>query len=337
MLQNLTCIETECKILAERSFLKTLGGGCSAPVAVVTDLKRNKNDNRSNYELNLTGSVWSLDGANEVLSQKHCNILLEDANSNDMPPAKRIKLTKSPDVVDNATKIVDDSATPSCSTLPPVKYNVDSLLNIHGELFAKCPYTSEIFSANVVDPSSALPVGQDVMGECPYFDVTQKTLAPELIKKNISVETSKQETSVDKAHGATCPFLKEKMENTATSTTVICKEKQSSKVDADQLAQSAEVKKGTKLSICPFIKDQPSNDNKSKRKIDDDQPIQCVEDNHLEKEEIPLYCGLYRHKCYQLELFEKCEELGQQLAKQLIANGALEVMESAQFQIRKNL
>ncbi|KAM3968727.1 porphobilinogen deaminase-like protein l(3)02640 [Aphomia sociella] len=54
--------ETYCRILAERSFLKTLGGGCSAPVGVSTRLKPFE----AQYKLTITGAVWSLDGTTKI-------------------------------------------------------------------------------------------------------------------------------------------------------------------------------------------------------------------------------------------------------------------------------
>ncbi|CAH0697779.1 unnamed protein product [Spodoptera exigua] len=54
--------ETYCRILAERSFLKTLGGGCSAPVGVSTTLKPVD----SQFRLSLTGAVWSMDGKTKL-------------------------------------------------------------------------------------------------------------------------------------------------------------------------------------------------------------------------------------------------------------------------------
>ncbi|XP_026743503.1 uncharacterized protein LOC113505143 [Trichoplusia ni] len=54
--------ETYCRILAERSFLKTLGGGCSAPVGVSTTIKPVD----SQFKLSITGAVWSLDGATKL-------------------------------------------------------------------------------------------------------------------------------------------------------------------------------------------------------------------------------------------------------------------------------
>nr|XP_021183388.2 porphobilinogen deaminase [Helicoverpa armigera] len=54
--------ETYCRILAERSFLKTLGGGCSAPVGVSTTLKPVD----TQFKLSITGAVWSMDGKTKL-------------------------------------------------------------------------------------------------------------------------------------------------------------------------------------------------------------------------------------------------------------------------------
>ncbi|XP_064540142.1 uncharacterized protein l(3)02640 [Drosophila montana] len=82
MLQKLMCLNTTCRILAERSFLKTLGGGCSAPVAVWSNLKGepssiNANNRQQQQQpeevgLSLTGAVWSLDGAIEIREHLDC-------------------------------------------------------------------------------------------------------------------------------------------------------------------------------------------------------------------------------------------------------------------------
>lgn len=39
LLEPLYDLQTALRVIAERSFLKTLGGGCSSPVAVISDLK----------------------------------------------------------------------------------------------------------------------------------------------------------------------------------------------------------------------------------------------------------------------------------------------------------
>ncbi|KAJ8706082.1 hypothetical protein PYW07_010859 [Mythimna separata] len=62
MLAPFNHAETYCRILAERSFLKTLGGGCSAPVGVSTTLKPID----SQFKLSLTGAVWSMDGKTKL-------------------------------------------------------------------------------------------------------------------------------------------------------------------------------------------------------------------------------------------------------------------------------
>ncbi|KAH8371046.1 hypothetical protein KR093_006010 [Drosophila rubida] len=79
MLQKLMCLNTTCRILAERSFLKTLGGGCSAPVAVWSHLKGEPNSisngskqTQQEVGLSLTGAVWSLDGAIEIREHLDC-------------------------------------------------------------------------------------------------------------------------------------------------------------------------------------------------------------------------------------------------------------------------
>lgn len=54
LLEPLYDMETTIRCVCERSFLKTLGGGCSAPVAVFSSLEEK--------ELKITGAVWSLDG-----------------------------------------------------------------------------------------------------------------------------------------------------------------------------------------------------------------------------------------------------------------------------------
>ncbi|XP_048488305.1 porphobilinogen deaminase [Plutella xylostella] len=56
---------TYCAALAERSFLATLGGGCSAPVGVSTKLK----PFGAEYKLTISGAVWSLDGKTKIIDK----------------------------------------------------------------------------------------------------------------------------------------------------------------------------------------------------------------------------------------------------------------------------
>ena len=64
LLSSLSHEETTLRVVAERSFMKTLNGGCSAPVAVESKIK---DDNT----LELTGGVFSLDG-NEAIIKTKC-------------------------------------------------------------------------------------------------------------------------------------------------------------------------------------------------------------------------------------------------------------------------
>lgn len=50
-----------------------------------------------------------------------------------------------------------------------------------------------------------------------------------------------------------------------------------------------------------------------------------------------LFCGLFRHNCVKLEIFEKCEILGRTLAEKLIQRGASDVMRIAQEEIRSKI
>lgn len=301
MLQKLNCIHTQCKILTERSFLKTLGGGCSAPVAVISDLKRKLLNSKTDasYDLNITGAVWSLDGSIEVLADDKCNLSLDDDNSNEIIPTKRTKLdettpSKNPsNPKSNSPTIVDDSKA-SCSTAP-CQYDIESLINIHGEFFKKCPYSSKLLKVDLPaqDPTPFIPVGQDVMGECPYFNVEQKTLAASLIPIP-NDETKKQaNTTSDSVPPVTgCPFIQSK----------------STKSDLNK-------DETDKIALVP----------------------EKIETENKLLDNIPLFCGLYRHQCYRLDVFRKCEELGKTLANKLIDNGALKVMESAQTEIRQKI
>ncbi|XP_053620895.1 porphobilinogen deaminase [Plodia interpunctella] len=62
MLAPFNHTETYCRVLAERSFLKTLGGGCSAPVGISTRLKPFD----TKFKLTITGAVWSMDGSTKI-------------------------------------------------------------------------------------------------------------------------------------------------------------------------------------------------------------------------------------------------------------------------------
>ncbi|EEB15570.1 Porphobilinogen deaminase, putative [Pediculus humanus corporis] len=78
ILEVLNDHSTILRVIAERSFLKTLGGGCSAPVAVSTKLEEK--------ELYLTGAVWSLNGEKHIQKTKSVTI------SSDEPLRKKSRV-----------------------------------------------------------------------------------------------------------------------------------------------------------------------------------------------------------------------------------------------------
>ncbi|CAG7719138.1 unnamed protein product, partial [Allacma fusca] len=56
--------------IAERTFLRTLEGGCSVPVAVSSNLRLVDGNNK----LCLQGSVWSLDGSKSIINALLVNL-----------------------------------------------------------------------------------------------------------------------------------------------------------------------------------------------------------------------------------------------------------------------
>lgn len=66
LLAPLSHFETLLRCVSERAFLKTLEGGCSAPVAVHSTYVDNV--------LHLTGGVWSLDGTKTIVQDAEKNL-----------------------------------------------------------------------------------------------------------------------------------------------------------------------------------------------------------------------------------------------------------------------
>ena len=79
LLEPLVDLHTTLRCVAERSFLKHLGGGCSAPVGVYSTLE--------NKEISLSGGVLSLDGKVLLKDSLKCKLYLPD-DDNGEPPKK---------------------------------------------------------------------------------------------------------------------------------------------------------------------------------------------------------------------------------------------------------
>lgn len=78
LLEPLNHLHTTLRCVSERSFLKYLGGGCSAPVGVSTTLE--------NKELTITGAVLSLDGKVLIKDSLKCKLYMP---SDDGEPMKK--------------------------------------------------------------------------------------------------------------------------------------------------------------------------------------------------------------------------------------------------------
>ncbi|XP_055623169.1 porphobilinogen deaminase isoform X2 [Toxorhynchites rutilus septentrionalis] len=318
MLSKLCHIETQCRIVAERSLLKTLGGGCSAPVAVCTNMKR-KHDSGST-QLNIQGAVWSLDGKTEIRAEDGCCFQLRDTTQQDVDNgnvilAKKSKVEENDESVsvDSPTtdkrkspEIIDESK-PGCSQASD-EIDFVKLITTHEEVFKKCPYSTKFMQSNEVNesqekgqgdakspvcPSSSFPVGIDFMGDCPYVSTEQK------------VDQSEQ------------PILKCPV---------------SGLLQADEknpAAQDALNKQITEK--CPFLAQQA-------KVLDYNENLQRdIVAPKLEDHSEQLFCGMFRHGCVEKEIFDECERLGQRLAQALISKGALDVMKCAQNEIHSKV
>lgn len=329
MLQKLTCHQTQCRILAERSFLKTLGGGCSAPVAVNSILSKRKSDDDTNtidandaHELNVTGSVWSLDGQIEIQAKERCLVNLEEEQLEACIPQKKAKLDDpSNDKKLSPPRVVDHSKLDG-----NVQPDVAGLINAHGDAFKKCPYSTLLESvlSNPSSPKSInsegdvansdethfkcplnFDVGQDVMGQCPYFDTSDE----QNVGKWNSIEVNWKNSEAKK-----CPFTG--AGGDSQNRTI---EKAATKCPFAHITDEAKTK-------CPYMFAASTTSAL-------EAGMSPTPQSELSTAET-LFCGLFPHKCWPRKVYEKCEQLGQDLAAQLIEKGALKVMEVAQKEIR---
>ncbi|XP_073836815.1 porphobilinogen deaminase-like protein l(3)02640 [Musca autumnalis] len=340
MLRSLMCLSTTCRILAERSFLKTLGGGCSAPVAVFSKLKGDlANDGTCSNAVNLLldGAVWSLDGSIEIREDMACSLaepIQIEENSNDEPPQKRTRANEnsSPELQSQHSPPVinDDSEIEALAG----SYNINELVEKHINLANKCPVVGvdakkDLQNGNNItengkgdaDKTSAnacpLPIyiGQDVMGQCPFVGNEAKIKIAASGKCPMSNNnTSEGGDSVDCAptpSTSKCPFAS-----------------MHSKCDITLSAKPPKRGYEDTVGKCPFLQ-------KTVKMFDysDDEKPHSNANNILIEDVDNLFCGLYQHDCHDRQLYVKCNMLGQQLAEELIKKGALEVMQKAQAEI----
>jgi hydroxymethylbilane synthase len=300
LLSKLCDFKTQCRILTERSFLKTLGGGCSAPVGINSVVEMNG----KKFTMKVDGGVWSLNGKTEIVDKISESFVVENGSEDDkeesddddldVSPSKRPKMSEEEqEKLKKSPEIIDESSSSMGGK------NATELVNIHGKMFNVCPYSGKTLNEAKNEETAAgcpfdpvkMPIGSDFMGECPVLNTAQK----------ITFDTT---TEMGGGDGLKCPMTG-KMFIPPTN---------------------------EEIDKCPFMHkqhveliDYEANALKEPK---------CNPKSLIENiDECRLYCGFFCHKESLRPAFDKCEALGVSLAKKLIAAGALEVMKVAQDEI----
>ncbi|GJQ81852.1 hypothetical protein Trydic_g9879 [Trypoxylus dichotomus] len=162
LLKPLYDIQTAIRIIAERAFLKALGGGCSAPVGVRTNLSNIKGHK---HKLEMTGAVWSLDGKDELKEMVEYEINIVTSKCSVCPYKNCIsngsKCTENNDIEHSKTceircvKIVIENEIEEL-----VKNNVSDSTE---------PANKRTKLDNKGSPIH-IPIGDDYMGKCPFLN-----------------------------------------------------------------------------------------------------------------------------------------------------------------------
>ncbi|KAB0798710.1 hypothetical protein PPYR_09703 [Photinus pyralis] len=268
--------KTAMQVIAERSFLRTLGGGCSAPVAVTTKLVPSETNK---FKMSLTGAVWSLDGKEELIQSDESQIEIRECNRCAVCPFG----FKSYDAsnIGNISSCTADKCTNTdieclqqCSFKRPTE---ETNGNIPKKQKSQNP-PAELLNTDFHQYCPLkIPVGLDFMGKCPYLESEFNTV-------NI--------------YPKRCPiFNKGQVEG----------------MNGD-------------FSKCPFLKEGllqeviPDNNNKEK---------EASASNNSN-----LYVGLVPHVDIPESSLKEAQQLGTRLAKNLMNQGATEIMSKAQEIIR---
>lgn len=361
MMERITSYEAECEILTERSFLKTLGGGCSAPVAVATTLTRGTDDQ---LDIAIRGGVWSLDGKEQILDMVSQNLgvvrkrrhsVVEDNDDDGTLPTKQVKLnetTKSSDEDSSDSQekrkspvVIDETKIEFDENEKKKPLDIQALINIHGDLFKKCPYSSqlkalagipetvgkggdavvlEIISGPGSSKCDLQGIGQDVMGECPVLNTKEKV---ELLNS----------AAVDQVNGtiggaSKCPVTGHGGKGDGNGNASVLQCPYANKRSTSSTAVFPTLLEANGVDSCPFISSIKMVDcDENRNFIDIPSALPEPERRCSESEDnIKLYCGLICHKTIDHKVLESCEQLGRTLAERLIAKGALDVMKVAQ-------
>lgn len=186
LLEPLNHPDTLLRVIAERSFLRTLGGGCSAPVAVTTLLSPIEDK----LSLKLTGGVWSLNGTMEITHTEKCTVEIKP----------ELKTEKKICPLGFASCSGDNSVQENVSRTSGTKRPNETMseipekrLKTQDEKIGEDPHDSCPVN---------LPIGIDFMGKCPYLDSHVENKCP--FKAEILTTTGKHINAPGE-----CPFLNE--------------------------------------------------------------------------------------------------------------------------------
>ncbi|ALC42998.1 l-3-02640 [Drosophila busckii] len=376
MLQKLMCLNTTCRILAERSFLKTLGGGCSAPVAVWSKLNGEAHQ-QSDSGLSLIGAVWSLDGAIEIRDELDCALnetvaadlqqrkraagggQLENANGNGNGNGNNSNSCDSPPAIKRARNGNDspgngsDSSTGSprqqgsppiiCEDASVTGYSMEELLERHIDLARKCPVIGQDHNnTQGAGGDAANCNGEAGGGDADSNNANAGAHCP--LQMNVGQDVMgecpfvSKETKISYATAGKCPITNPTVDEPDNATVSFA-------AASSSKCPFAAMHQGSGLEAAPPA--DKSNQVKCpflQKTVqmfdyaDEEQPQpQQLKLPLLNEDVSNLFCGLYQHACYSRELYVKANQLGQTLAEQLIKRGALDVMKVAQAEIHSKV
>uniref|UniRef100_A0A0A1XIU8 hydroxymethylbilane synthase n=1 Tax=Zeugodacus cucurbitae TaxID=28588 RepID=A0A0A1XIU8_ZEUCU len=373
MLQSLMCLPTTCRILAERSFLKTLGGGCSAPVAVWSILDGDlteKNQNNCNSALSLVGAVWSLDGTTEIRDKKACSFATEavkqaadvdnanfdvadsDDDSSDQPPNKRRRSNESssPEQQRHSPPVINDDAEVEKLT---AAYSMGDIIEKHISLAKHCPVISaDLHKIEMINNAENGNVNDNDNGNGnANVDLSAGG------DSNVNNPHCPLKMNVGQDFMGECPFVS-KEEKIILATAGKCPVTNELLQKPYDETDNAVVAAVPSTSKCPFASmHSTANGNEFSSSAPDAAAGKCpflqktvkmfeyADEEKPQPKSVPvliedvdnLYCGLFQHACYNRELYIRSDALGRQLAEELIKKGALEVMKCAQAEIHSKV
>lgn len=225
LLRPLYDVRTSLRVLTERSFLKTLGGGCSAPVAVTSEITHVEG---TKHRIELFGAVWSLDGSIEIKGSDVCELDLGKDGKCAVCPYKNSSLKETETNISSCTRTFctkkDIECLNECSfkgtcTKKPTARKGQSPVHKKQKTTATDPSvnaTADDTSTSDLlkdDPHLDLPIGYDFMGKCPYLE------------SKLNPKTSKTTTKDDKPDIKKCPFYR-------NAPSIVCSSAESTKTAA---------------------------------------------------------------------------------------------------------